>query len=327
MKTAAGPARIVPVDLTSQYYCAPNYCAPSEASDPVSALFGLSHCATKICPEFSVPLPRMRPETFKTLALEASSGISAKTISLAPSVDGVAVSMTRFSGDFFSKFELMGGHHIFVIGDAVGHGLEAAVIARLCQGYLRSAVDAATSAAERLCPVDFLHRVMTRTNERLCEAAEKYKDRELFPLVALSAAYLNFNQDSSGGTFEVVIAAAGNPPPLIRTQADGSFFCPMLDGSRPLAGTLLGIGKEDLSVAYWSKGLSPDSSIYFFTDGASEVASRSLNIFDGLQKLAEVSEHGPITLCEFLGALDRHDDTTALLLELNRPAHFVRVAA
>ncbi|GAB2684506.1 SpoIIE family protein phosphatase [Thalassiella azotivora] len=169
----------------------------------------------------------------------------------APNVDHAQV-----GGDWYDVMQPEGAVGV-VIGDVVGHDIEAAA----AMGQLRSVVRAYAYEQEEpgtvLMRVDQLVRGM-----RISRTA--------------SMVYARLEEDGDGG-WEMSWCRAGHLPPML--VQDGRVL-PLMEGG----GTLVGIGDRPRETSAVS--LSPGDVVVFYTDGLIERRSRRL--MDGLKRLEAV---------------------------------------
>jgi serine/threonine-protein kinase RsbW len=158
-------------------------------------------------------------------------------------------------GDWYDTFHLGDGELALVVGDVVGHGLEAAV----AMGQLRGAVRA-------LAP--------TGSPSRVLDALDLFVEQ--VPQAAMSTlAYAVL--DLEDGT--LVYACAGHPPPLLVGE-DGARL--LWDGrSLPLGATF-----EDVQRTQAIDRLAPGETVVLYTDGL--VEDRRRGISSGLDALLAV---------------------------------------
>jgi serine/threonine-protein kinase RsbW len=155
-------------------------------------------------------------------------------------------------GDWYDAFELPGGRVALLVGDVVGHGLDAAV----AMGQLRGAVRA-------LAPLGPPSTVL----ERL--------DRLIDTLPEAAMATLAYGElDLEAGT--LVYACAGHPPPLL-VPAEGE---PQLlwDGRSTPLGSSFEVGRPQATQPF-----EPGDTIVLYTDGL--VERRTDGISAGLDVL------------------------------------------
>jgi sigma-B regulation protein RsbU (phosphoserine phosphatase) len=146
---------------------------------------------------------------------------------------------------------------VFVLGDVVGRGLEAAMRASYVRTLLASIVRFERDPT----------RVLTLTNEALMADPAEGSD-------FITAVCLTFIPSRH----EVAWALAGHPPPL--SLDDGRAIG---DGGTP--GPPLGVGLE-LDLATFTTELAPGRGVLLYTDGI--VEARRGGDFYGEERLAEV---------------------------------------
>ncbi|MGW2822898.1 PP2C family protein-serine/threonine phosphatase [Streptomyces sp. NPDC001443] len=160
----------------------------------------------------------------------------------------------NIGGDWYDAFRQPDGSLITVIGDVTGHGLHAAVMMSQLRTALRAyAVDGGSPG-----------ELLTRLHVLL---------RHLQPDLYATAAIARFRPDDPTVTW----AAAGHPPPVLRT-ADGGVR--VLD-AKP--GAMLGIPLEQ-RIADHTVRLSPGCTLALYTDGL--VERRAQGIDAGIERLA-----------------------------------------
>lgn len=194
-------------------------------------------------------------------------------------------------GDWYDAFTLPDGRLAILVGDVVGHGLEAAV----AMGQLRGAVRA-------LAPMGPPQEVLQRLDELV----------ETLPEAGMATiAYAEL--DVSDGT--VVYACAGHPPPLV-VPVDGQ---PRLlwDGRSAPLGSAFAHGRDQAEAR-----LEPGDTLVLYTDGL--VERRATGISDRLDLLVEVagrhhrgssSELVDRILDVLLEGEDQEDDVCVLAVE------------
>jgi serine/threonine-protein kinase RsbW len=190
-------------------------------------------------------------------------------------------------GDWYDAFTLPSGAVALVVGDVVGHGLEAAV----AMGQLRGAVGA---LAQTTGPSELLERLDAFV--------------ETVPSAATATlAYVEL--DSADG--RIRYACAGHPPPLV-VSADGRTRF-LWEGRSPPLGSMLGDRRSEAV-----DRLEEGESLVLYTDGL--VERRSEGIDEGLERLARaalLSGGSPAThaddICDaLLGREEQEDDVCVL---------------
>ncbi|WP_282704136.1 SpoIIE family protein phosphatase [Streptomyces sp. CC219B] len=179
----------------------------------------------------------------------------------------------NIGGDWYDAFRQPDGSLITVVGDVTGHGLHAAVMMSQLRTALRAyAVDNASPGQLLTRLHDFLHHLQ--------------------PDLYATAVIARFRPGDPTLTW----AAAGHPPPVLRT-GDGSARA--LD-AKP--GAMLGIPLRQ-DIADHTERLPPGSTLALYTDGL--VERRGLGIDPGIDRLAA-------TLAGFTAAeLDQDLDAAA----------------
>jgi serine phosphatase RsbU (regulator of sigma subunit) len=183
---------------------------------------------------------------------------------LAPSVLGCAVATiyrpsarAEVGGDFYDLIEVSDGRLALVIGDVMGHGVQAAA----AMAQMRSAVRAYAS----LVPAP---DAVVRDLDRMFAALQ------IRQLVTLVYALL----DPATGLLTLV--NAGHPPPLV-LGSDGSSRLVQGAPQRPL-----GVGGDERNLI--SEQLAPGATLLLYTDGL--VERRDEDIDDSLQRLVDAAE-------------------------------------
>ncbi|MFF5016673.1 SpoIIE family protein phosphatase [Streptomyces sp. NPDC001165] len=214
-------------------------------------------------------------------------------------------------GDWFDVIELSGARVALVVGDVVGHGINAAAT----MGRLRTAV---RTLADLDLPPDELLTHLDDTVRRLND--EDADDSDQVPaVVGATCLYAVYDPVSR----RCALARAGHPPPLV-VDAQGGVTVPDLPAGAPLG---LGLGL----VPFESVELElPEGSVLaLYSDGL--VESRGEDIDVGLRRLgAALAQPGPALedLCsramETLSAQAPADDVTLLLARTRAlpPAQF-----
>jgi serine/threonine-protein kinase RsbW len=164
-------------------------------------------------------------------------------------------------GDWYDAFSLPDGRLALVVGDVVGHGVEAAV----AMGQLRGAVRA---LAPMGTPRDLLNRL-----DQFVE--------QLPPAAMATLVYVELDVDS--GHFRY--ACAGHPPPVIVPGLPQSEARLLWDGRSTPLGSAFGTVREEAVDC-----LKPGDSLLLYTDGL--VEHRSCGIAEGLERLVEVTTGG-----------------------------------
>jgi len=220
-----------------------------------------------------------------------------------------AVQDVSIGGDWYDAFLQPDGSTVLVIGDVMGHDLEAAAVMAQLKTLVR-----AIAYDRQDAPADVMRRV---------DLAVVGLDVATLA-TALVARIEQTDDDRAAGVRRLRWAAAGHPMPML-LLADGS----VVDLEGPV-GPPLGIG--------WSGAradgvtvLPPDSTLLLFTDGLFERRTGNLDI--GRERLrlavAELAGEPLEDLCDgLLTALlsDGAEDDVALLAVRAHPVHAERPA-
>ena len=145
-------------------------------------------------------------------------------------------------GDFYDVFEAGDGEWAIVVGDVVGKGAQAAAITALVRATLQAAV----------LRGDGPHAALALVDEALRRRPE----------IAFCSA-VHGRMRAVGGGVEVLLLAAGHPPPLV-LRAGGALE------EVGAKGTLLGIAPEP-SFGEELVRLGPGDILLMYTDGATEL--------------------------------------------------------
>ncbi|MCZ7457271.1 SpoIIE family protein phosphatase [Streptomyces sp. WMMC940] len=194
-------------------------------------------------------------------------------------------------GDWFETVRLHYGRTLLVMGDVMGHGVEAAVEMNTYRAMLRDV------AAADLPP----HRVLRQLDIAISET------------MARPATCLLVRVDPARGLGS--FASAGHLPPVVFT-ADGHAELVDVPAGPPL-GT--GVGGYELV----TRSLTPDDTLLLYTDGL--VERRGEDIDDSLRRLVRVRLPCTATVDEMVDSVVREldaehaEDDVALLAARIRP--------
>jgi serine/threonine-protein kinase RsbW len=218
-------------------------------------------------------------------------------------VDGTVVAsayrpgtaVLEVGGDWHDSFPLAKGTLALVVGDVVGHGLEAAV----AMGQLRGAVRA-------LAP--------TTTPTRLLEQLDSFV--ETIPGAAMATlAYVELHPDSG----RILYCCAGHPPPLVVSATREPRF--LWEGRSTPLGSSFDVARTECEDA-----LEPGETLVVYTDGLIERRDHGLGT--GLDRLleaaAQTDDAPPAAIVEnVLAALlgtEAHEDDVCVLAARFEPA-------
>jgi serine phosphatase RsbU (regulator of sigma subunit) len=201
-------------------------------------------------------------------------------------------------GDWYDVFEVRGGRLGLVVGDASGHGVEAASL----MVRLRNGLRAYAAGGDRPSAV-------LRQLAELVDAPDAdWDDEAAFATVAYA------QHDQTAGS--LAIASAGHPPALRVSSGRARFSRP---GGRPL---LKGFAPPRL--ADRAMTLHDGDLMVLYSDGLVEDPGRSIE--EGMARLAsavvEASEQGLEDLCDTViektrRAANRRDDCCLLVVRVS----------
>ncbi|WP_406165151.1 PP2C family protein-serine/threonine phosphatase [Streptomyces sp. NBC_00996] len=199
---------------------------------------------------------------------------------------------TLVGGDWFETVRLHFGRTLLVVGDVMGHGLDAAVDMNAYRSMLRYV------ASTDLPP----HRVLRRLDAAVAEDGTRRP-----------ATCLLVQVDPARGA--AAIASAGHLPPVVFAGGGSGELL------EPLVGPPLGTGIGGYELA--TRALAPDDTLLMFTDGL--VERRGEDIDESLARLAELrlppGAAVEAQLDEVLLKLDAHhaeDDVAVMAARIRR---------
>lgn len=167
-------------------------------------------------------------------------------------------------GDWFDVIPLPSLRVAFVVGDVVGHGLDAtAAMARL-RTAVQTLADLDLDPGELLTHLDDL--VVDLSGEEM--TGDSRSETAVLGATCLYAVY-------DPVTKKCAAATAGHPPPVLLSPGEEPAFVAMMPGPP------LGVGGMPFEVTEF--GVRPDSMLAFFTDGL--VESRGGDIEEGMERL------------------------------------------
>ncbi|HEX6725148.1 MAG TPA: SpoIIE family protein phosphatase, partial [Gaiella sp.] len=190
-------------------------------------------------------------------------------------------------GDWYDAFPLESGAIALVVGDVVGHGLEAAV----AMGQLRGAVSALAQSSSP----SLLLRRLDGFVETVPSAA------------TATLAYVELDPETGIARY----ACAGHPPPLV-VSPDGTTRY-LWDGRSAPLGSILGQERQEAE-----DRLGEGETLVLYTDGL--VERRTAGIDAGLERLAETARRRPPgdprladEVCDALVAGEAQEDDVCVL--------------
>ena len=203
-------------------------------------------------------------------------------------------------GDFYDFFLVDDDHLAVVIADVSGKGVPAALFMVIAKTLIKDHAQQGTQPEE----------VFTEVNRLLCEA----NDEGMFV-----TAWMGVLELSTG---HLAYVNAGHNPPLLRHGGKYEFL-------RTRSGFILA-GMEGMRYRPASLELSPGDAVYLYTDGVTEAANESKQLY-GDQRLFDTlnahADSGPETLLKivkddvdaFVGDAPQFDDITMLGLRYLGP--------
>ena len=209
-------------------------------------------------------------------------------------------------GDWYDALELLDGRIALVVGDVVGHGLDAATV----MGELRNTM--------RPFLLDGLepHEVLRRLNAVALHADGRASDGQSFATAAIAVLDASLSR--------IALSSAGHPPPLLVSPGEEPRF--LEPGQGPPVGA---VDAPDYTTSIFD--LERGSTLVLYTDGL--VERRGAPLQDGLQALAGTAArwvHEPVS--DFCSAVvssvlqdgDPADDVAVLAARLTAAPVFRR---
>jgi signal transduction histidine kinase/DNA-binding response OmpR family regulator len=202
-------------------------------------------------------------------------------------------------GDWYDVISLPGGRLAAVVGDVVGHGMEAAATMSSLRNVLRAFLIEGDNAGQALAR---MHELANRTD------------------VGMTATLCCVIFDPVAGTGEW--ASAGHPPPLLVRPEGASVYLEAGPDQQPA----LGVGKPP-SATQSSLDLAPGEMLLLYTDGLIERSDRA----DGAALLQRTRARDGVdldTYCDGLiddlaPARERRDDVALLAVRRTPPSESV----
>jgi sigma-B regulation protein RsbU (phosphoserine phosphatase) len=202
-------------------------------------------------------------------------------------------------GDFYDFF-LIDRHHLgFVIGDASGKGVPAAMFIAITRSLVKAVAPLSGSPGECMA---FVNTMLARDN----------------PQTLFATCFYGVLDLRSG---EVSFCNAGHPPPMV-LRADGT-----VEAVRDVSGVALGV-MEDLEYETGRFLLAPGEVVHIYTDGVTEAQdstdalyeeSRLMGVLGGVADTEpEAVIAGVLSSVEgFVGNAPQFDDITMLTLRFD----------
>lgn len=203
-------------------------------------------------------------------------------------------------GDFYDFF-LIDRHHLgFVIGDASGKGVPAAMFIAITRSLVKAVAPLSATPGECMA---FVNTMLSRDN----------------PQTLFATCFYAVLDTRSG---EVEFCNAGHPPPMI-LRGKG-----VVDVIRDVSGVALGV-MEDLEYETGSFTLSPGDVVHLYTDGVTEAQDEADRLYEEnrlIQELGGVADTTPEAVIAmvlrsvegFVGTAPQFDDITMLTLRFDQ---------
>lgn len=241
----------------------------------------------------------LRYETERTIAETLQRSVLPETL---PSLEGATVAARYLpgtaavdvGGDWFDTIPLVDGRLLFVVGDVVGKGVQAAsTMAQLRNGMRALTLDSSDVSS-----------VVSKVNRLL----DSYTDSPFATLAVLTV---------DPATYETELLSAGHLPPLLVRRGNPPI---LLDGAHGLP---IGVEPEALYETH-RLTLEPGDVVVLYTDGLVERRNRSLD--EGFALLLEAAIDAPANpdrlvdklLAELIGDDVRGDDVALLAVAFDR---------
>jgi PAS domain S-box-containing protein len=175
---------------------------------------------------------------------------------------------TEIGGDFYDLIRVPGGSLIAVVGDVCGKGPDAAAVAALSRYTIQAVVMNEDSPA----------KILSSLNEAMLRQLDDLK------FSTIACARLEKAEGSEENTFDLTVARAGHPAPLIH-RSDGSIE------KVEAPGRVLGVF-DDPGVEERVARLSPGDAAVFYTDGLTEARAPDGSLFGEERLLALLRDCG-----------------------------------
>jgi sigma-B regulation protein RsbU (phosphoserine phosphatase) len=203
-------------------------------------------------------------------------------------------------GDFYDFF-LIDHHHLgFVIGDASGKGVPAAMFIAITRSLVKAVAPLSSSPGECMA---FVNNMLARDN----------------PQTLFATCFYGVLDTRTG---EVGFCNAGHPPAMI-LRNDGS-----VQAIRDVSGVALGV-VEDLEYETGSFRLYPGEVVHLYTDGVTEAQDAADALYDEPRLITELGQTGDTnpeaviasvlrSVEAFVGNAPQFDDITMLTLRFDQ---------
>jgi sigma-B regulation protein RsbU (phosphoserine phosphatase) len=206
-------------------------------------------------------------------------------------------------GDFYDFF-LIDRHHLgFVIGDASGKGVPAAMFIAITRSLVKAVAPLSSTPGECLA---FVNTMLAADN----------------PQTLFATCFYGVLDVRTG---EVAFCNAGHPPPLILRKHSGE-----VEAIRDVSGVALGV-MEDLDYDTGSFLLAPGDTVVLYTDGVTEAQDSAAALYEEYRLIEHVATLGgrepseviasvESAVAAFVGEAPQFDDITMLTLRFDQLA-------
>jgi sigma-B regulation protein RsbU (phosphoserine phosphatase) len=203
-------------------------------------------------------------------------------------------------GDFYDFFLIDHNHLGFVIGDASGKGVPAAMFIAITRSLVKAVAPLSATPGECLA---FVNTMLSRDN----------------PQTLFATCFYGVLDTASG---EVAFCNAGHPPPLI-LRGGGE-----VQAIRDVSGVALGV-MEDLEYETGTFQLNPGDVVHLYTDGVTEAQDTKDELYDEprlIEELGRVADTAPEAVIDlvlrsveaFVRTAPQFDDITMLTLRFDQ---------
>lgn len=217
-------------------------------------------------------------------------------------IHAAMVPAKEVGGDFYDFFLIDQYHLGFVIGDASGKGVPAAMFIAITRTLIKAVAPLSGSPGECLA---FVNTMLAVDNPQLLFATVFY-------------AVL----DTRNG--QVTFSNGGHPPPLILRHGG------TVEAIRDVSGVALGV-MEGMEYENGTFDLQPGESLLLYTDGVTEATDNGQSLFEEYRLISVLEKlHGaaPETIIQkvnhnveiFVGSAPQFDDITMLALSFVAPS-------
>lgn len=217
-------------------------------------------------------------------------------------IHAAMVPAKEVGGDFYDFFLIDRTHLAFVIGDASGKGVPAAMFIAIARSLIKAVAPLSGSPGECMA---FVNTMLAVDN----------------PQTLFATCFYAVLDTTTG---EVSFCNAGHPPPMILRGGT------TVEAIRDVSGVALGV-MEDLEYETGSFRLAPGDVVLLYTDGVTEAQDetealydepRLIEVYGGLGGIepSEVIARVQSSVERFVGDAPQFDDITMLTLRFDQPS-------